>query len=825
MRHLLTYIQRLVAVLVAAMLACSLVPASALARTAAGDLGIRLEVPASAFVDQGDDTKAAEALLGIRLEVPRQAFTDDGDDTKAADGMLGIRLEVPSQAYVEPDGDDTRSTDGLLGIRLEVPKQAFVDPDDGSDVRAAEGLFGIRLEVPKQAFTDDGDDTKAADGLVGIRLEVPRQAYIEDGDGTRAASGLFGIRLQVTATHTVTFDANGGVGGASVPVLDGASVSEPDPVAATREGYRVEGWYLDAACTERYDFSQPVFGDFTLFAKWEGPDYERAAYQLHLLAADATIADDELGLTRVDDDADPRYEGEYKVGKGLDLPTPTRPGYEFAGWYASWTEEGGPAGDPVDFISRFAEGEQHFWAKWEPLPPPEGDYWTVTFDSRGGSAVEPQYIDTTTGGVAARPDDPTRNGYTFDGWYADSMCMRPFDFATPITADTTVYAGWKRDAGSPVTSYVVAFDTQGGSTVARQSVREGACAIRPSAPTKDGYNFVDWYVDADSAAAAGEAGVFDFATPITGDTVLYAGWKVKPKLTVTFDANGGQFDESGLDHIEIQVLEGSMVAPEDVPTNPKQSGWQFGGWYLPAEGDPEGDTGGSGDGSAGPGESGGSGAAGAAPGALLGEKWDPAAAIYADTTIYAKWDLRLDVTVPVGIGFAVDAGSGAVTAPEMGRYALKSRTVRPVGVEALAVQSEQSELEGFFELPAGALPEGALEADRLAAWKAALSATRLSLLADAPGAAKLTLPLAGDADGSAWRSAYALSETERAAYRLAAFSYAGAAFDPAWQGADPSERLPLELGLSIPTDKLQVRTDLDGERPITRLQVTVAAQA
>ena len=59
---------------------------------------------------------------------------------------------------------------------------------------------------------------------------------------------------------------------------------------------------------------------------------------------------------------------------------------------------------------------------------------------------------------------------------------------------------------------------------------------------------------------------------------------------------------------------------------------------------------------------------------------------------------------------------------------------------------------------------------------------------------------------------------------MAAFGYAGTAFDELWQGADPSERLPLELGMSIPSDKLGVRTDLDGEHPITRLQVTVAAR-
>ncbi len=801
MQSLLTYIQRVVAIALATALACSLVPASALARTAAGDLGLRLEVPASAFVDQGDDTKAADALLGIRLEVPKQAFTDDGDDTKAADGMLGIRLEVPSQAYVGPEGDETRSTDGLLGVRLEVPKQAFVDPGDGSDVRAAEGIFGIRLEVPKQAFTEPGDDTKAADGLVGIRLEVPKQAYIE-GD-TKAAEGLFGIRLQVATTHTVTFDPNGGTGGKGVTVMDGAAVEEPDPVAATREGYHIEGWYLDAACTQRYDFSQPVFGDLTLFAKWEGPDYERAAYRLHALAADAELEHETITGTEGEGD-DLTFLGEYKVGKGLELPMPTRPGYEFKGWYAGWTEDAGHAGDPVGFISRHAEGEQHFWAKWEPLPPPAGDYWTVTFDSRGGTAVEPQYVDKATGGTVVRPADPVRSGWAFTGWHADSLGLRPFDFSKPITADTTVYAGWERDGGEDAATHTVIFDTQGGSPVARQSVRDGKTAQRPKEdPTKAEARFVGWFDGPGEGAAE-----FDFAQPITGDTTVYAHWRELERFDVTFYAAGGAF-EGGVDvgEVTVKVKEGSCVLASQVPGGegsavaaPKQAGWQFAGWY-PEDADAPGQ------------------------GDYSGGAFDFAGTpIEGPTSVYAKWTLRLDVTVPASVGLAVDAGTGKVTAPAMGEYALKSRTVRPVEVESLALRSEQSELEGFFELPEGALPDGASEADRLAAWRDALASTRLTLLADAPGAAPIGLPLAGDADGSAWRSAYALADAERAAYRIAAFSYAGTASDPTWQGADPSERLPLELGMSIPSDRLSVRTDLDGPKPITHLQVTVAAK-
>ena len=803
--------KKLVALIVACVLVAGLVPATALARTAAGDLGLRLEVPASAFVDQGDGTRAADALVGLRLQVPKQAFAEPGDDTRSTSGMLGLRLQVPSQAYIDPGtGEETRAAEGMLGIRLEVPKQAFVDPGDGTDVRAAEGLFGIRLEVPSQAFVDPGDDTRSADGLVGIRLQVPQQAYVEPGDDTRAASGLFGIRLEVATTHTVTFDPNGGTGGKSMTVLDGAAVDEPDPVAATRDGWRVEGWYLDAACTERYDFALPVYRDFTLFANWVEEEYELADLRLHLMGDDAMLPDAADYQPGTDEHGG--YLGtSYKVGKGMTLPTPTRTGYAFAGWHAAYDADAGYVGEPVEYVSRHDEGMREFWAKWEPLPPPDGEYWTVTFDVLGGTSIEPQYVDKGTGGTATRPADPARSGYEFDGWYADPLCMRPFDFATPIERDTVIYAKWKRMPGELVTSYLVAFDSRGGSTVGRQQVREGAMATRPADPTRTAYDFVGWYVSAEAAEGAGAEGVYDFAAPVTGNLTLYAGWREKPKLTITFDANGGRFDAmddegNPLTRIEVKVTEGAMVAPEDVPADPKQPGWQFAGWRLAAESDP------------------GDGAGGGTSGVVLGDAWDPTSAVYADATIYADWSLRLDVTVPVSIGLAVDAGTGAVTAPGMGEYALKSRTVRPVEVESLALRSEQPELEGFFELPEGALPDGASEADRLAAWRDALASTRLTLLADAPGAAPIGLPLAGDADGSAWRSAYALADAERAAYRMAAFGYAGTAFDELWQGADPSERLPLELGMSIPSDKLGVRTDLDGEHPITRLQVTVAAR-
>lgn len=69
---------------------------------------------------------------------------------------------------------------------------------------------------------------------------------------------------------------------------------------------------------------------------------------------------------------------------------------------------------------------------------------TVTFDSKGGSAVSAA-ADLSYGGKAARPADPTREDYAFQGWYKDAACTAAWDFETDTVAeDITLYAGWKQ---------------------------------------------------------------------------------------------------------------------------------------------------------------------------------------------------------------------------------------------------------------------------------------------------------------------------------------------------------------------------------------------
>ena len=68
---------------------------------------------------------------------------------------------------------------------------------------------------------------------------------------------------------------------------------------------------------------------------------------------------------------------------------------------------------------------------------------TVTFDAGEGSAVVAQKVED--GKAATRPADPTREGYTFAGWYSDAECTQAYDFSTPVSGDVTLYAKWTKD--------------------------------------------------------------------------------------------------------------------------------------------------------------------------------------------------------------------------------------------------------------------------------------------------------------------------------------------------------------------------------------------
>ena len=143
----------------------------------------------------------------------------------------------------------------------------------------------------------------------------------------------------------------------------------------------------------------------------------------------------------------------------------------------------------------------------------------VEFDSNGGTAVERQVV--RNGEKATKPEDPTKDGAEFLGWYNGDD---KFDFDTEITKDYKLTAKWSTDGsgttpgGGTSSSHTVTFISNGGSDIAAEEVKKGNKATRPENPTKEGYNFAKWTTD--------EEGKYEytFDSVLEGDITLYAQW-------------------------------------------------------------------------------------------------------------------------------------------------------------------------------------------------------------------------------------------------------------------------------------------------------------
>ena len=169
--------------------------------------------------------------------------------------------------------------------------------------------------------------------------------------------------------------------------------------------------------------------------------------------------------------------------------------------------------------------------------------YTVTFQSEGGSEVASQIRANTP---ADQPADPTKEGYTFIGWYNGES---EWNFETPVATDLTLTAKWQ------LNQYTITFDTAGGSEVPSITQDYGTAITPPAAPTRTGYTFVGWDRESPTTMPA-------------GDMTITARWQVN-QYTITFKPeNGGQ-------DIVIKQDYGTAIT---APANPTKTGYTFAGW-------------------------------------------------------------------------------------------------------------------------------------------------------------------------------------------------------------------------------------------------------
>ncbi len=316
---------------------------------------------------------------------------------------------------------------------------------------------------------------------------------------------------------------------------------------ATRTGYEFVGWYTDRENGTVIGESDRVAqtGELKLYAHWTPKTYE---VTLDPNQGDA-LTDNKVTLT---------YDEPYSQ---VTLPTPTRTGYQFTGWYLS-TADDAVRVDGDETVNVKTAEDHTLYAHWS------AKSIAVTFDYLNGDAPD-GFGDTAEFTFDGNYDPlpiPTRTGYLFAGWYTLPVEGDLINTGTRVTNPEahTLYARWT------AIKYTVTFDygvAGSGYTPESMEIFYDAYYSGLPTPARTGYDFLGWFTAGDDAVQVTEGQKMTTARNHTLD----AHWEAK-SIFVSFDANGGEVSETKR-QVEFDGQYGLM------PT-PTRTGYDFVGWFT-----------------------------------------------------------------------------------------------------------------------------------------------------------------------------------------------------------------------------------------------------
>ena len=301
--------------------------------------------------------------------------------------------------------------------------------------------------------------------------------------------------------YTVTFsatlpDGSSPTGSPADQIIE-ANNTVKEPQAPSAVGYTFEGWYKENTFETKYNFTDGVTVNFTLYAKWTQNKYTvKFDLQDSSLVAINPVTDVTHGA------------------KVAAPPAPTKTGYTFGGWYREPTcatkFKFSDEQNPDTVTSNIT-----LYAKWSI------NQYNVTFDNQG-HGIQPPTQKVNHGAKAKNPGDLVEQGYRFEGWYTDLANENSrYTFNDQVTSDVKLHAKW-------TTLRTVSFNMNGhGAVIKPVPVDDGGTVSAPvPSPTAEGYEFGGWYTN---QACTGNAA--DFNAAINSDTTYYAKWTATVKVT------------------------------------------------------------------------------------------------------------------------------------------------------------------------------------------------------------------------------------------------------------------------------------------------------
>ena len=252
--------------------------------------------------------------------------------------------------------------------------------------------------------------------------------YGQDGANWQAANNTAYIWGYAWTYYDVTFVTPEGATTVDAQLIKNGDCAAK-PADPTKEGWKFLGWYADAAFKTEFNFDAPITKKTSVYAKFEltstpiGDIYVRydvlhikqlpdGTYDLANAEVEHLSAKKDTTVTAVIKD----YRATHHVNVNRTLSKLTGTAIQ---------PYKGVDGKPVYTILSVYY---------------DLDFHTLTFDTMGGSKIAPETV--RHGLTVAKPKDPVNGGYIFDGWYTDKTYRTPYNFATPLTQDTTIYAKW-----------------------------------------------------------------------------------------------------------------------------------------------------------------------------------------------------------------------------------------------------------------------------------------------------------------------------------------------------------------------------------------------
>ena len=395
--------------------------------------------------------------------------------------------------------------------------------------------------------------------------------------------------------YHVTYSPNGGTGNNYV-----VEVTYEQPFIAldvtdtnlgyTRTGYTFSHWtessnggtswagYIGKPWTWTYTH------DITLYAQWTANKYTVTAN------ANGGTIPTTTGWTIASGGATATKQVTYDSTYGT-LPTPTKTGYTFNGWFTAQTGGTQIKADTKVTIT----ANQTIYAHWTV------NKYTVTANANGGKISTTSGWTVASGGATATKQvtydstygtlpTPTKTGYTFNGWFTAQTGGSKVESSTTVktASNHTIYARWTANRYTvtananggkiPTTSGWTV--VSGGSAATKQVTYDSTYGTLPT-PTRTGYTFAGWF----TAQTDGSKVESSTTVKTASNHTIYAHWTAN-RYTVTANANGGTIPTTS----GWTIASGSKTATKKVTYNaaygtlptPTRTGYTFNGWWTAA---------------------------------------------------------------------------------------------------------------------------------------------------------------------------------------------------------------------------------------------------